>query len=195
MMFRQNALVRAGDGFDVTLLDEERALLASIPAQLEASLAALADASAPVPDDLRRLFPIAYATDRAAEAAYEQRARAEIAEHHRHALNVLIATATATHISESEAEMWLASLNDLRLVFGTALGVSEDSFEPDDDDPNSSEWSCYRYLTYLQSEVIDAIANLLPPPKPGADDLVPDDPWGEPPGGLRWDGTPLPEDR
>ena len=27
---------------------------------------------------------------------------------------------------------------------------------------------------------------------PGADDLVPDDHWGEPPGGLRWDGTPQP---
>ena len=41
--------------------------------------------------------------------------------------------------------------------------------------------------------MIDLLSDALPPPLDGADEDVPDDPWGEPLGGLRWDGTPLPE--
>jgi hypothetical protein len=50
------------------------------------------------------------------------------------------------------------------------------------------------YLGGLQSEVIDILELTLPDPVRGADDLVPEDHWGEPPGGLRWDGTPQPRD-
>jgi hypothetical protein len=38
--------------------------------------------------------------------------------------------------------------------------------------------------------VVDALADILPPSR--EDDASLDDPWGEPPGGLRWDGTPMP---
>ena len=43
---------------------------------------------------------------------------------------------------------------------------------------------CYNYLTYLESSVVDALADILPPS--AEDDASLDDPWGEPPGGLRW---------
>ena len=110
-------------------------------------------------------------------------------------LTVLRETASATHLSDAEVENWLVALNDLRLVFGAALDVSEEPVELEQDDPGYSDWLCYQYLTFLESEVVDAIATLLPPPTPGADNSIPDDPWGEPPGDLRWDGTPMPKDQ
>jgi hypothetical protein len=39
--------------------------------------------------------------------------------------------------------------------------------------------------------VVDALADILPP---SSEDEGLDDPWGEPPGDLRWDGTPVPPD-
>ena len=65
--------------------------------------------------------------------------------------------------------------------------------EPPLDDADQAEWIAYMYLGTLQSELIDLLERTLPDPVPGADDLVPQDHWGDPPGGLRWDGTPQPE--
>ena len=193
MSERRPVLIRQSDGFEVALGDDERTLLGSLPRQLAGVLASLSDLEMPLPEELRRLFPVAYATDEESEAVYERDNRAALAEHHRQALDVLAATSSATHITDAQAEEWLAALNVLRLAFGAALGVSEEATEPVEDDPTYAEWLCYHYLTYLESEVVDAIAPLLPEPGPGADDTIPDDPWGDPPGGLRWDGTPVPD--
>jgi len=191
---RPPILVRRGEGFDLSLSSEERALLRSIPSRLEDSLGALADASVPIPAELRRLFPVAFATDDEAEERYQLNVRADLVEHHRRCLRVLSETASATYLSDTEIESWLGAVNDLRLVIGAELDVSEEPSMPDDDDPNYANWLYYQYLTYLESEIVDAIATLLPSPIPGADEFVPEDPWGEPPGGLRWDGTPIPKD-
>jgi hypothetical protein len=180
-------------GFEVRLPAEERSLLASLPGQLERLLDSL-PGSGERPDALRRLFPVAYARDADAEAAYAALVGADLLDHHREALAVLAQTADATRLSDEEAEAWLAALNDLRLVVGTSMGIDEDPPEIGEDDPHYAEWVCYSYLSFLQGELVDALMGALPPPVPGADDEVPDDPWGELPGGLRWDGTSRPED-
>lgn len=179
-------------GFEVRLPAEERALLASLPGQLERLLDSLDGPAAKPPEVLRRLFPVAYARDEAAEAAYTGLVRNELLEHRREALAVLAQTADATHLTDDEAEAWIAALNDLRLVVGTSLDVSEEPPEVSEDDPGYADWVCYSYLSLLQGELVDALSGTLPPPVPGADDEVPDDPWGELPGGLRWDGTERP---
>jgi hypothetical protein len=188
----QRFRIRRQGRFELALPPEERSLLASLPGQLVERLGSLS-ADEELPPALRRLFPVAHPRDAAAEAAYVEVSRADLAEHHREALELLGRTANATELTEDELVGWLAALNDLRLVLGTALDVQEDSELPDPDDPRFSEWLCYRYLTFLEGEVIDALAEVLPPPRPGADDEIPDDPWGEPPGDLRWDGTSAPE--
>jgi hypothetical protein len=180
-------------GYSVRLPEEERALLSTLPGQLIGSLEVLDSTDTPVPPALRRLFPTAYPQDHRAEAAYVRLVREELVEHHRSALELLRDTAEVTHLDEAGLQSWLGALNDLRLALGSSLEVSEEPVEPDPDDPRYLEWVCYHYLSFLQSEVIEALAQSLPPPTPGADDTVPDDPWGEPLGGLRWDGTPLPE--
>lgn len=205
---------RAG-GYEVRLSRVERDLLARLP---EALVAALEDlelsrsddglgfarggAGAPpsggggprgtVPPALRRLFPPAYPADDAAEAAFARSTRGELLGHHLETLETLRSSVHQATLDREQLEAWLAALNDLRLVLGTVLEVTEDAEPPPPEDPRSGQWSLYAYLTYLTGELVDVLATELPPPRPGADDLVPDDPWGEPPGGLRWDGTPLP---
>ena len=118
--------------------------------------------------------------------------RMDLVEHHRESLETMSATASATWLDDDQLVAWLAALNDLRLALGSMLGVSEDG-EPPVDGADQAEWIAYMYLGTLQIELIDLLERTLPDPVPGADDLVPQDHWGDPPGGLRWDGTPQPE--
>ena len=145
------------------------------------------------PAALKRLLPPPTRRDEAAEAGYVRLVRADLLLHHRAALALLGETAHASRLSEEQLEGWLTALNDLRLVLGTSLEVTEDQQELPVDDPRYPQWVCYGYLSYLQNEVVEALTGVLPPPRPGADETAPVDPWGEPLGGLRWDGTPVPE--
>ena len=52
---------------------------------------------------------------------------------------------------------WLTALNDLRLVLGTRLDVSEDDLDVDPDDPEAPAHAVYHYLGMLLSEVVDAL--------------------------------------
>ncbi len=192
---RRRIRAAADGGFDIRLPAEERALVATLPVQLVGVLATLATpeaAGAPIPEELRRLFPVAYPRNEESEALFRAVAGDELLAHHRESLALLVSSAQATHLDAEELEGWLTALNDLRLVLGTALGVTEDHEFPTEDDPRYGEWVAYDYLGLLVSEVVDALTGVLPPPVPGADDDLPDDPWGEAPGGLRWDGTPRP---
>jgi hypothetical protein len=57
----------------------------------------------------------------------------------------------------------MGALNDLRLVLGTRLEVSEDMdeepFAPDD--PRASAFAVYRYLSELQWMVVEALSAAL----------------------------------
>jgi len=65
------------------------------------------------------------------------------------------ASANATVVSTLEAQSWLKALNDLRLVLGTRLEISDDNdFDFDSDEPGIN---LYNYLTYLQGTLIDAL--------------------------------------
>jgi hypothetical protein len=178
-------------GYDVQLPEMERALLQHLPVQFASVLDDVAEKGA-VPDELRRLFPAAYPTNDEAEFGYQAVTRGELVAHHQAALALLANTAQASHLSDEEAEGWLSALNDLRLALGTRIGVTEELREVSETDADYPDWICYQYLSYLQTEAIEAMSGSLPPPPLGADELLPEDPWGEAPGGLRWDGTPRP---
>jgi hypothetical protein len=148
-----------------------------------------------LPDVLRRLLPTAYTTDPDAERSFVAMTREDLLEHHRESLETMSATAEETRLNDDQLVAWLAALNDLRLSLGSMLGATEDETEPPAAHSHPAEWIAYLYLGALQSEVVDVLEQTLPDPVPGADDLVPEDLWGEPPGGLRWDGTPQPRDQ
>ena len=63
-------------------------------------------------------------------------------------------------LSPKEADAWLRAFNDLRLVLGTRLDVTEDiEFEGLDlRDPRGRDLAVYAYLSWLQEELVEALA-------------------------------------
>jgi Domain of unknown function (DUF2017) len=149
---------RRGD-FRVELSREERELLRTLPSQLRSLLAS-------DPDDpgLRRLFPPAYPDDADGEAEYRRLVHGELLEGRRAALETLEDTAGRDRLSEEELDAWIAAVNDLRLVLGTRLGVTEEVYdrELDPSDPRSPELAVYGYLSWLQEQLVEAAAAAFP---------------------------------
>jgi hypothetical protein len=148
---------RRGD-FRVRLPASERAVLASLPSQLRDLLAG---------DDpaLARLFPPAYADDPEADAEYRRLMHEDLVEGRLSSLDVLEATLSAERVTEDQLAAWLGALNDLRLVLGTRLDVTEDLNERpmSADDPRASAFGLYLYLGWLEEQVVEALAGGLDP--------------------------------
>ena len=145
--------------FRLQLPEVERALLSDLVEQLRAVLLVTTD-----DPTLRRLFPTAYNDDAERDQEYQQLVRDELLEARLGALATVEATATAEQLDEAQASGWLTALNDLRLVLGTRLDVSEDLREVEPDDPDAPAYAVYEYLGYLLSEVVDALEAGLPEP-------------------------------
>ena len=123
--------------------------------------------STTAPDDpaLARLFPDAYTDD--AESAGEFRRYTErgLREAKREAARTALATlADPGHrrtLSGHEAQAWLTTLTDLRLVLGTRLDVTEDWGEQyaalAEDDPRRPLFEAYDWLSFLQESLVHAL--------------------------------------
>jgi len=136
-------------GVLVRLSPEERSLLLGLVGELRAQL----EGESRDPS-LRRLFPPAY-DDEEDERAYRELAGDELLSGRRRALELLAATARSDRLSAAEADAWLRALNDLRLVLGTRLDVQEDM---PIDRPKSPEHAVYIYLSWLQEQLVAALA-------------------------------------
>ena len=146
---------RQGD-FEVRLPAEERQLLITLVEALRAAL----EGDVRTEPALRRLFPPAYAhpADEAAETQYQAMVHDELLASRRAALDVLESTASRDRLDEPELLAWMTALNQLRLVLGTRLDVSEDDEPlPDPDDPTAPLHEIYHYLGVLMEAVIDAL--------------------------------------
>ena len=145
---------RAGD-IRLRLPRDERALLRSLPGQLRRLLV-----EAPDDPSLERLFPPAY-DEAEDEAEYRRMMGGELLEGRERALRVIEETLDQDRLTKEQAEAWLTALNDLRLVLGTRLDVNEDmlleGLRPDD--PNAFELSLYAYLSWLQEQLVEALAD------------------------------------
>jgi hypothetical protein len=144
--------------FRLRIPPEERAVLETLPGQLRAVLAG---------DDpnLRRLFPPAYPDDPEAESEYRDLTRRELLDGREQALEVMEATVRSDRLTEDQLVAWLSAINDLRLVLGTRLDVTED---PNDhlvppEDPRAPAFALYHYLGWLQEEAVTALAAGLGP--------------------------------
>jgi hypothetical protein len=142
-------------GIRLRLSQDERALLAGLTAELRALLE-----GTPEDPSLRRLFPPAY-DDEADERAYRELTGDSLLDGRREALEVLAQTADRERLTAEEADAWLRALNDLRLVLGTRLDVQEDTFasEPDLNDPRGQALAVYGYLSWLQEQLVEALAS------------------------------------
>ena len=186
-------IAKTRHGYALNLPKDERAILQELPRQLLAGLEMLEQGDPAVSDGVRRILPVASPRDERKEAAFVSRRRDELLAGHIEVLDIVSKTAQESELNHEELNAWLIALTDLRLALGVMLGVTEQERELDPDAEDYADWVCYHYLSFLQSEIIDVLADDLPPAIPGAGDDLPDDPWGDPLGGLRWDGTPVPE--
>ena len=64
-----------------------------------------------------------------------------------------------TRSTADEADAWLRALNDLRLVLGTRLDVTEDlDYENLDlNEPRGRDLAVYGYLSWLQEQLVEAL--------------------------------------
>ena len=137
----------------------ERDLLASLVDQLRELLEVTTD-----DPSVRRLFPTAYHDDPERDREYQQLVRDELLERRLAALALVEETTRAEELDEAQLNGWLTALNDLRLVLGTRLDVSEDQAPVEEDDPDAPTYAVYGYLSLLLDEAVDALAADLPPP-------------------------------
>jgi hypothetical protein len=141
--------------YALRLSEEERALLRGLPGQLRELLGT---------DDpaLRRLSPPAYPDDPQQEADYRELVGEDLEAQRRRALDVMESTIDQDQLEEAQLTSWLAALNDLRLVLGTRLDVTEELYEEGipEGDPRAQAFAVYFYLGWLEEQIVSALAEV-----------------------------------
>lgn len=179
---------RRADAVQVVLTGEEASALAALAAQVATMLgddgspasesadpleAMVGMTTEPVeaPDDpaLRRLLPDAYADDtmsgefRRLMDGELRRIKTEALDDMRDAVDAAAEGGLKLRLAPQQAESWLQALNDIRLVLGTRLDVTEDLEDRwaqlGPDDPMAPLLAAYEWLGWLQESVVHALAD------------------------------------
>ncbi|MEA2933265.1 MAG: hypothetical protein QOI56_2050 [Actinomycetota bacterium] len=148
------AVRRSRKGFyEIRLPESERVLLRSLAPQMRELLSS---------DDpvLERLFPVAYPMDEDRETEYRLLVRDELRSSHEAALAALEESADAERLDEEQLQAWMRAVNEVRLVLGTRLDVTEEGDErpTEPDDPREAAFAVYDYLTWLQGTIVEALS-------------------------------------
>jgi Domain of unknown function (DUF2017) len=115
-------------------------------------------------EEVDRLYPAAYRDDEEAADEFSQLVHTDLKTQRLEALDLVARTLDADVLDQGEAEAWCGALNDLRLVLGERLGVSEDTDLGAISllrDPRARELALYGWLTYLQGTLVEALASRL----------------------------------
>ncbi|MDE0235692.1 MAG: DUF2017 family protein [bacterium] len=158
-MAPRQPVVPNGDGtYSLNLREEERALIAAIVPDLRGLLA-----DDPNDEMLTRLFPTARPDDAEAEAEFRDMVRDELVSKRLARLDIVAELAEATALDQEQLAAWMGAVNDIRLVLGTRLEVTEDDEfeETDEADAESVARSAYWYLGWLLEHLVEASASEL----------------------------------
>ena len=140
--------------YEIRLPDDQRALLRSLGPQMRELLSS---------DDpvLDRLFPVAYPDDEDRETEYRLLVRDELRSSHEAALTALEESADAERLDEEQLLAWMRAINEVRLVVGTRLDVTEEGDErpTEPGDPRVTAFAVYDYLTWLQGTIVEALSS------------------------------------
>ncbi|MCY3633813.1 MAG: DUF2017 family protein [bacterium] len=155
---RQPVMPNEDGTYRLELRREERALIAAIVPDLRSLLA-----DDPGDEMLTRLFPTARPDDPDAEAEYRELVRDELVSKRLARLDIVAELAEATVLDQEQLAAWMGAVNDIRLVLGTRLGVTEDDEfeETDEEDPEAVARSAYWYLGWLLEHLVEASASEL----------------------------------
>jgi hypothetical protein len=160
MVRRRRLLRRRNDGsIEVAFPDWLREEIGNLLGQLRQ----LMTTDTPADDRLERLFPPAYPDDAESEAEYQGFMRADLVSSRLAAIDKVEATLYDEQINDEQLTAWMAAINDVRLVLGTLLGVTEemDHASLTDNDPNFGGFLLYDQLTFVLGEIIEVLATAL----------------------------------
>ena len=132
-------------------------------------------AAPPADPALLRLFPDAYRDDEDAAADFRRYTESGLRRLKADRLVVtraVLAELTTPDVAEDRAAVaditrdkipaLLGALNDMRLVLGSRLDITDDEQDVtefwDPDDPRHQQFEIYQWLTWLQATLLDAIA-------------------------------------
>jgi len=156
MASRRRIVRSSAGGFDLRIPRSERNVLRGLPDQLRLLLDE-GDAEDPA---LQRLHPSAYPDDPVAAAEFDGLVRDDLTEQRMKAIETMSRTIDSDHLDEEEVLAWLAAINDLRLVLGIRLAVTEES-EPEDfegDEGTHGSYALYAYLSVLEEDIVEALS-------------------------------------
>ncbi|MEV7006015.1 DUF2017 domain-containing protein [Streptosporangium sp. NPDC051022] len=111
---------------------------------------------------LARLFPSAY-EDPEQSAEFRRYTEVTLREGKRADAQTMLDSAEPgeVELTHEQARAWMRGLNDVRLVFGTRLEVTEEVHDEiakmTEDDPRYSAFVVYDWLTYLQETLVRAL--------------------------------------
>ena len=166
---------RDGDTVRVELDDLERQILVDLARQVAAlvgpedavpsdPLAAMVGIGpqTQLPEDpaLARLLPDAFTDDPAAAAEFRRFTEVELRTRKAGDAETVIADVTGQQpiaLDDDRARRWLGFLNDVRLVLGSRLDVTEDPVDLDDDDPLLPAYGLYGWLGLLQETLVESL--------------------------------------
>ena len=137
-----------------------------------AAMVGLSSGPLSTPEDpaLARLLPDAYGDDLgdggAAASEFRRYTEADLRAGKRANATAVLATLAPLDgrggrlvLDRDEADAWLGCLNDLRLVLGTRLGVTEETEQdPRSEDPRAQALQVYGWLGWLQETLLASIA-------------------------------------
>ena len=148
---------RRRNGFELQLDDHERELL---KAQL-GSMRSLLLAENPASDaGVARLFPPAYPDDVLQNLDYERTAGSGLLAERLAGLDDAEAALTGPRVSEARLLALLRSINDIRLVYGVRLDVTDETGRADfDDEKDRVMYDDFRWLGRLTGDIVDALGD------------------------------------
>jgi hypothetical protein len=130
----------------------DRELVRTLAGELQAALDGDDDA-------LVRLFPPAYGTDEVRSREYAALARDELITSRRAALATVESAMGRDEVDADELHALMRAVNDLRLVLGTQLDVSEDDVRRRRfDDADAARWAAYERLTRILGQIVTALS-------------------------------------
>ena len=113
-------------------------------------------------DPIARLYPPAFPGDDEKEAAWADLVRPSLDDARNRRLDLVATTLEAEELDDTAASAWLGTLNDLRLVLGSQLGVTQEELPSDADDPDATRRVIFDYLGWLVGAFVDALGEGLP---------------------------------
>ncbi len=106
-----------------------------------------------------RLFPTAYPDDEDKEAEYQRLMRDELVASRLAAIDSVTETLSGDELlDETQTIAFMQSINAIRLVLGTMLGITDDESADDADVADTPEHHLYDFLSWLLEWTVRALS-------------------------------------